>query len=134
LKRNELKGALEARDAFMGGDMDVGCRLQALVLNTPAGRNMFPSMAERFGELSAQRAAGEAVCDVLRAGSVDASQKQAVIRLCTASMNPAEETGFCEAANIKKKTMKAATWPSRSTSSRDRDPETFRWRSVRAEI
>lgn len=41
LKRNEQKGALEARDAFMGGDMVVGCRLQALVLNTPAGRNMF---------------------------------------------------------------------------------------------
>jgi hypothetical protein len=126
LKRNEQKGALEARDAFAGGDMDEGCRLQALVLNTPAGRKMFPSMAERLGELSAQRAAGEAVCNVLRAGSFDASQKQAVIRLCTASMNPAEQTDFCEAANINKKTMKASHWPSRSTSSPSSNP--FSWK------
>jgi hypothetical protein len=118
-KRNEQKGALEARDAFTGGDMDEGSRLQALALNTSAGRKMFPSMAEKLGKLSAHRATGEAVCDVLRAGSVDASQKQAVIRLCTASMNPAEQTDFCEAANIQRKTMKAAHWPSRSTSSRD---------------
>ena len=118
-KRNEQKGALEARDAFTAGDMDEGSRLQALALNTSAGRKMFPSMAEKLGKLSAHRATGEAVCDVLRAGSVDASQKQAVIRLCTASMNPAEQTDFCEAANIQRKTMKAAHWPSRSTSSRD---------------
>ena len=127
-KRNEENGAREARDAFTGGNMDDGCRLQALVLNTPAGRKMFPAMAEKFGGLSAHRAVGEAVCDVLRAGSVDGSQKQAVIRLCTASMNPAEQTDFCEAANITKKTMKAAHWPSRSTSSRDPSSNPFSWK------
>ena len=125
-KRIEQKGAWEARDAFTGGNMDEGCRLQALALNTPAGRMMFPSMAEKLDKLSAYRAAGEAVCDVLRAGSVNPSQKQAVIRLCTANMSPGEQIDFCGAVEIPTKSMKAAHWPSRSTSNRDHNP--FNWK------
>ena len=72
-RRSELKVANQARDAFKCGDMEEGCRLQVAALSTPAGRKMFPHMAETHQRTSSNTAVGEAFCDVLRAGTVHMS-------------------------------------------------------------